>query len=86
MLFTSIGIWCFSDHSIEDANLRVMDHRFNIIGKNHHDDHDFHDDHDHHDDLENHNCYDDVDLAEEDSDKKGSSCRISRWWEEERKP
>ena len=37
---------------------------------------------------DHHNCHDhdDIDLAEEDSDKKGSSCRISRWWEEERKP
>ena len=31
LLPTSIGIWCLSDHSIENANLRVMDHRFIII-------------------------------------------------------
>ena len=78
LLLTSIGIWCLPDHSIEDPNLRGISH-------DHHDhDHHYHDHLDRYDDVLDH--LDDVDLAEEDSDKKGSSCRISRRWEEERKP
>ena len=32
LLLTSIGIWSLSDHSIEDANLRVLTHNFIILG------------------------------------------------------